>query len=373
VGGSSSSKNLEKVKTDSQNVMQRLWLFLGSESCTGLLVILLSLVVLVAIIVPQGQEALDIAVSSQASMLHTAARWGFTEIYRSAWVQALGVLFVANVFAMLFDTFLAQRHRVETSLEAPASSPLQAELRAKFPEKTMQHVRGAFSSVFGLPESEQIKDDQSLIVYHSARDFHWRSIISHFGLAAVLLGVGMYSVSFDPTTVSPRAILKVTDPISGSSGVFNLRAGESRKFFSYPDQYFVRSYKRAKDDLGPAVLIEKRRQKAERGESFWIYLNAPEGFDRRHRQGQVDIKAIKLGRTPLPGVGLINSPVILLILGGIASILVGLRRSRESGGTVWISFRKRTLKLAARPKVRGDRRFIQDFDLCVEYLRKNIE
>ena len=103
---------------------------------------------------------------------------------------------------------------------------------------------------------------------NSARDFHWRSIISHFGLAAVLLGVGLYSISFDPTTVSPRAILKVTDPISGSSGVFNLRAGESRKFFSYPDRYFVRSYKRTKDGLGPAVLIEKRRENAQR-ESFW--------------------------------------------------------------------------------------------------------
>ena len=353
--------------------MQRLWGFVSSEICTGLLVVLLSVVVLVAIIVPQGQEALDIAVSAQATALHTAAKWGFTEIYRSAWVRALGVLFVANVFAMLFDTFLTHRNRAKTPIEAPTSSPIQVELRAKFPEKTMEHVRGAFTSVFGLPELEQVKGNRSLILYNSARDFHWRSIISHFGLAGVLLGVGLYSISFDPTTVSPRAILKVTDPVSGSSGVFNLRAGESRKFFSYPDRYFVRSYKRTKDGLGPAVLIEKRRENAQRGESFWVYLNAPEGFDRKHRQGQVDIKAIKLGRTPLPGVGLINSPVILLILGGIASILIGLRRSQESGGTVWVSFQKRTLMLAGRPKMNGDRRFMRDFDLCVDYLRKNVE
>ena len=361
------------MKSDDQNVLQKLWFFLSSETCTGLLVILLSAVVLVAIVVPQGQEALDIAVSSQATLLHTAAKWGITEIYRSAWVRALGVLFGANVFAMLFDTFLVHRNRTKASIELPSSSPLKAELTAKYPEKTMEYVRGALSSVFGLPEAEQIQDDRSLMLYHSAKDFHWRTIISHFGLAAVLLGVGLYSVSFDPTTVSPRAILKVTDPVSGSSGVFNLRAGESRKFFSYPDRYFVRSYKRAKDGLGPAVLIEKRRQNAQRGESFWVYLNAPEGFDRKHRQGQVDIKAMKLGRTPLPGVGLINSPVILLILGGIASILVGLRKSQESGGTVWVSFRKRTVVLAGRPKVTNDKRFKYDFDNCVSYLRENIE
>jgi hypothetical protein len=154
--------------------------------------------------------------------------------------------------------------------------------------------------------------------------------------------------------------------------VFNLRAGEQRNFFTFPDSYFVRLYKRTKNGLGPAILLERRRKDAKRGESFWIYQNAPPGFDQRHRKGQVIIEALELGMVPLPGQGLNNSPLVLLLLLGVALCFVGLSASRKAGGRIWIAFERRDLEIIGHPGRKGDALFTHEIEQCIEQIRAAI-
>lgn len=352
---------------------EKIWCFLASERFTAFLVIALSLVVLISNIVPQGREAIDIAASAAATPLHEAARWGLTEIFSTSWIKALGVLFAANILAMTANNFLGREELSSVNLSPPKNLKLSTRLSPRFPEKATPQLRASLESLFGHPMAESMQKDKTIMVFDSNKGAMWSAMMSHLGLIAILLGIGLYTINFDENSVSPQAILEVTDPKSGSSGIFNLRAGETRQFFTYPDSYMVRNYKRTKDGLGPAILLERRRKDAKRGESFWVYQSAPEGFDRRHRNEQVSIKALKLGRTPLPGAGLINSPIVLLLLGGIASIFLGLRASKGAGGRIWVELEHRELQISGVPVYQADHQFETDFEHCIQHLEQTVE
>ena len=85
------------------------------------------------------------------------------------------------------------------------------------------------------------------------------------------------------------------------------------------------------------------------------------------------IEALELRLVPLPGVGLINSPIVLLLLLGVALCFVGLIASRQAGGRIWIEFERRQLQISGAPRKRNDPLFEREFEHCMTLVRASIE
>src|SRR5688572_14249390 len=102
-------------QSDAPALLDRAFFVLSSERTTAVLVIALCLLVGLSAIIPQGREALEIAEDPGALAIRELARWGFTEIFESQWIRALGVLLAANLITHALRALAAQREAIPTT------------------------------------------------------------------------------------------------------------------------------------------------------------------------------------------------------------------------------------------------------------------
>ncbi len=337
------------------------WAALSSERTTAALVLLMSGAAAVAAFVPQGAAAIEYAREPGAALLHELAAWGLTDVFGSAWVRAIGVLLVGNLLAVAMGG-LGRRVAVRAEVAPPRSAPHDERLEARFPELAFEAMRGTFEDRLGLPVAEETKGARSTLVFEAGSGRAMAPMFAHVGLLVLVLGAGLHAARRDEKATVPHAVLKVIEPTTGTHGEFDMVAGEWFKFFQSRDEYAIVGFTRSKDGLGPAVRMERRAPGQPRGESFWVYLRAPAGFDQRHRRDRFAIEALQMDIRPTPGAGLADSPIGALMLFGLAALLFGVRQGQGARGRVWVEVEGRTVRLLGVPHLAGDREFAARFE-----------
>ncbi len=125
------------------------WLVLSSERTTAILVIVLAIFAGLTAFIPQGKEALALAVAEDASELHTLAAWGLTDVFESAWIRALAVLLLANILAAIVRT--AGAGRKKANARPPMNAPYKVDLVADLPERAVESLHETFRIRLGVP------------------------------------------------------------------------------------------------------------------------------------------------------------------------------------------------------------------------------
>ena len=72
-----------------------------------------------------------------------------------------------------------------------------------------------------------------------------------------------------------------------------------------------------------------------------------------------------MGRSPVPGSGLADSPESALLILGVASLMMGLIGALSSRGRIWIEANGRTVRIVAVPQREGAREFSQRYERLV--------
>jgi hypothetical protein len=156
-------------------------------------------------------------------------------------------------------------------------------------------------------------------------------------------------------------MLEVKDTSSGVIGYFDMAKAEPFEFFQWPSSYVIRSFDRDFKGLGPMLVMEQRPKDQQQGISFPIFKNAPPGFDGRHREGQVEIRALRMGFVPAPGAGLADSPLAALMLSGFALLILGAVMGQKARGRLWLEVEGRRVRLVGVPAFEGDADFDRQF------------
>lgn len=333
------------------------WRFLASRTLSAVLGLLLAATAVVAAVVPQGDEALALARESHATQLHTLATWGLTNVYDSGWFRALLALIGGNLAAVLITSVMSRRSGVSTV--PPRSPAVVHDLVAPHPEHAVELSRVVLSSFLGPPVAEVADGARARLVFEVGRSAHLGPALAHAGLMLMVLGAGLYAAR-DAEGV-PRAVLDITHPESHFSGRFDIVAGEPFTFFQLPTKYVLRDYVPSREGLGPAVRLE-RQAEGEGGRDVWVYARAPQGFDGRHRQGEVAIQAVWLGYSPMPGRGLSGSVFSGVMAGGLALVVLGLGASRRARGRVWAEVEGDHIVISGLAEQREDRAFAAEID-----------
>lgn len=336
------------------------YLALSSERTTAILVIALSVVAGLSIVIPQGREAMTLAVRPGATTIQRLAAWGLTDIFDSAWVRGLAVLLGANLLTVLFGARRARRrHEIPAP---PAWAPFQATLAAARPECAVESLRDVFSRRFGAPEAERVDGSHVTMVFETSPRGRFAPLFVHFGLALLVAGAAWSSGPVADNHAIVRAVLEIKDSSTGTSGIFDMVSGEPVNLFRWPGRYELRDYAFSKDGLGPAVHIEHVIEQEKRSDDFWVYRDAPPTFDERHRRGEVSIRALRMGLVPMPGTGLTSSPAAVVMVAGIGLLAFGLFSSRHPEGLIWVEADGDVVRLTGVPRAREDRGFERDFE-----------
>lgn len=343
----------------SGSAIESMFLGLASQRTSSLLVIVLAAFVAIAAFVPQGREALEIARDPGATVMHQLAAWGLTDVFASAWMRALAVLLVANMLAAAVATFL--RAKNDDSLRAPATAPHTAEIAPEEPEHAALALRDLFRSGFGTPVREDVDGSKITMVFDTAPSGRLAPMATHIGLIVLVLGAALIGRPIDDTRALPRARLEVKDTTSGKVGSFDMIAGEPWQFFRWPSKYALRYYLPSFEGLGPAIQIERTDNEGHR-EGFWILQRAPEGWDERHRKGEVSIRATWMGLVAPPGQALASQPGAILLVLGFGLMAFGALSGRKPEGRFWIEADGDRVRVLGVPRAREDRGFGRLFD-----------
>ncbi len=346
---------------DELNLVDRFWLVLSSMRTTAVLAILLALLAGVAAVVPQGREAMALMRLPHTEQLQELAAWGLTDLFETAWVRALGVLILANVLAVTVRVL--KRDRVDQDFGvAPAGAPHTVELASTTPEIAVEQLRESFRAVLGsAPTDERVDGARVTMSFSTSPSADMAPLLAHLGLIALVVGAGLAAQPVPLVNTMVSAVLEVKDSRTQTVGLFDMVQDESRQFFQWRPRYFLRNYAATKDGMGPAVRIEKVIDDTKRIDEFWVYLNAPEGFDEKHRQGFVAVKARSMGRRPTPGKGLSQSSAGLLLLAGLGLLMIGLATGSRADGRLWIDVDGDKVRLIGVPARAGDRAFAGAF------------
>jgi hypothetical protein len=318
---------------ESGSMLDRAFLVLSSERTTAILVILLCLLVGLTAIIPQGHEALELAEDPGATAILELARWGFTEIFESQWIRALGVLLAANLIAHALQVLGRPAEDISTS--PPSSAGFRTELTASLPERAVEILRNEFRIWLGPPRKERVEGSRVSMVFDSGAERRSPMAV-HLGLVLLVVGAGLLADPVKAENAVVRAELDVKDRSTGFVGNFDMVSNETFTFFRYPGRYAIRGYVPAKGALGPAIRMERSDPDQRGSEHFWIYLNAPEGFDERHRRSDVAIRARKMSLVPVPGKGIASSSESVVLLLGMGLVIAGLAGVRRPSGRVWV-------------------------------------
>lgn len=336
------------------------WRLLSSQRTTALLAILFSSAAFVAAIVPQGGEAIELARDRQAAVLHDLAAWGLTDVFASPFFKALGALLVGNLAAVALAGLRSGAGKA--NVEPPARAPLEKEIKTAFPEVALEIMREVFIPRLGQPSGQAVQGARVVMVFDSGGNTNLAPILTHLGLMFLVLGAGIHAASARDQAGITHAILEITDSQTKAVGRFDMVAGEPFTLFQFPSKYVLRDYSPAKEGQGPAVRIERTPPAGETPSDFWVYLNAPAGFDAEHRRGEVAFQAVKMGLSPLPGQGLADSSFAVLMIGGLAMMGVGAMKSGRAKGRLWIDTKGDVVRLAGVPAFLGDTDFANAFE-----------
>lgn len=346
----------------STHPIDRLWLAVSSPRVTALLTTALALFAGLAAIIPQGSDALEMVRFEHATDLRRLAAWGLTDIFDSAWIRALGVLLLANIAAGIMRN-LSQRNPDLAGPSVPSQAPHDAELTTRLPERAVEALRAQLRGVLGTaPSAERVEGARVTMVFDTSPRGELLPMLAHVGLILLVLGAGLLVAPPAANEAVVRAQLDVTDSRSNFTGHFDLAQNEPIKFFQWRTDYVIRGYVASKNGLGPAVQIEaiEPGQGGRRSE-FWVYRDAPRGFDRRHRGGPVSIDMVSAGFQAAPGYGLSSKPASFLLLLGLAFILIGAVGSSRAAGRLWVQAEGDQIRLVGVPRIAGDTGFARSF------------
>lgn len=352
--------------------MRRLWLGFSSISATAILGILFSILVGITAFVPQGWLAVEAARLENMASLRDLYAWGLTDVARSPWFFGLSVLLVANLAAVALRSLLAKRALPDDATLASAA-PHSATVDAPWPERAVEGVRTALTRSFGRPTTERVDGARVLMAFDTAPRARFTPLVTHLGLVLLVLGAALSTRPANRTESLVRATLVVKDTRGGSVGRFDLAQDEVRTFFQWRSEYLVRNYVADRNGLGPAIRMERRDPEERRMEDFWVYLDAPAGFDARHRAGQVSIEAKRMGLAPKPGKGLASRPEAVLLLLGLGLLALGARELGRPDGRLIVQTEGRQVRIAGVPRRAGDTRFGAAFDRWTALTKWSVE
>jgi hypothetical protein len=344
-----------------QNPIDLGWRVLSSTRTTALLALLFSCTAFIAAIVPQGAEALALAKDQAATRIHTLAAWGITDIFVSPFFYAIVALLSGNLLAIAISSLFASA-RPLVRVEPPQGAPLDREITAPFPEQAHEIVREALLGRLGQPIAQTVQGARVVMLFETGSAGEVAPLFAHLGLMLLVLGAGLFAATQGEQKGVAHAKLAITDSRTRATGHFDMVAGEPFQLFQYPSRYVLRDYVPSREGLGPAVRLERTAQGAQQASDFWVYLSAPPGFDERHRRGEVFIEGRWMGLSPLPGQGLADSPLGVMMIVGLALIGVGTVKSRHPRGKIWVETSGDKVHLFGQPQVPGDADFASAFD-----------
>jgi hypothetical protein len=340
--------------------IEHAWGVLASTRTTAVIILAITSLALVAGVVPQGQAAVDLARTSPGQ-LTTLVAWGLSDVFQSHWIRALGALAVGNLLAVGLGA--VTRGSGQAIEVAAPKTTLDRALDARFPEMAVETVRGLLSARVGPPVRERADGSRAQMVFDA------RSLLSPMlvpiGVLLLLVAAGINASERDGRETIAAAVFEITDSRTQTKGTFDMVANETFTFFQWPSEYAIQTFTQDRNGLGPAVMLQRRAKGQQRGESFWVYQRAPADFDTRHRGGEVSIRAISMGRNPVPGSGLADSPESALLLLGVASLMMGMLGAFASRGRIWVEADGRQVRIVAVPQRDGDLDFAQRYDRLV--------
>jgi hypothetical protein len=339
-----------------------MWLVISSLRTTAVLAIVLALLAGTAAIVPQGWEAIELARLPHATQIQEMVRWGLTEVFDSDWLRAAGVLLLINVAAVVYKSRMTESvDRIV--VDPPRAAPHTENLTAPVPERAVESLRETFRSLMrSPPAAEKVDGSRVVMMFETARRAELAPLLAHLGLVLLVIGAGL-SVKPPPRNKSvASAILAVTDSKTGTVGKFDMVSGEVFQFFQWRPRYVIRDYVIDKNGLGPAIRMEQSFPDQEnRTVDFWIYQNAPKGFDARHRKDVVAIEAKRLSVSALPGTGLASQPASFLLIAGLGLLAFGALAGTRAQGRIWLEADGDEVRIVGVPRHAGDPGFERGF------------
>ncbi|MEM1025546.1 MAG: hypothetical protein AAGD10_15890 [Myxococcota bacterium] len=328
---------------------------LGSSWVLGLSTTLTTAWVLAAARFPQDWWAEALLESDRHASLRAWAAWGLTHGFEAPWFWA--------AVSLTFGAMLANGWR-ERGL-GPAQRVV---LRSARPEVAPETVERAFRALAGRPRRLEV--DGPLVRLHFDRrapDF-----ATNLGVLVIIVTGGAALTPPPPQDMVTRALLEVRDRRSGAAGLFDISQGETRSFFRDPRSYVLGAYVPDRNGLGPAVQIEIQDQESGRSEYFWVYEDAPTGFDGRHRRGSVAIEAESLSLVARPGRGLTTGPLPLLLILGMVLIGFGFLAAGTPEGDWLVEVDGPRVEVTARPVLGRESPFGPRTEALLEQLRAGL-
>ena len=331
------------------------WALLTSPRTTSLLIIVLGLLSLLALFVPQGQDAIRLAEGSNSSLLRQLYRLQCTQIFESSWIALWLSVFAIHLGARVLEMLYGTRAKKN---EGPAdSAPFESTIRAEEPESAAVRLRGHFRQFFGHPPiTEKIDGTKVWLRFDPGYGQGIGALLLHVGIGVMMLGVGLASQPAKLAHTLSHGEFLVRDSRSGFVGTFDMVENEDFEFFQWPYRYVLRRFVPGKGGLGPAAEIERIDSKRKRRDAFWVYQNRDLEFDKRHRKGVVHIQAVALGRKPLPGRGFSSSLASLLLLGGTGLLMVAFVFGLRNRGDLWVLVDGDHIRLLGTPETSGPNR-----------------
>ncbi len=355
------------------SALDRAWLALSSPRTTAALALALTALAGVAVAVPQGPAALELARVSDAAQLRTLAAWGLTDVLTSPWVKAVAALLAVNALAVLLRLRGSPRRSL-VDPRPPARAVHEAVLAAALPERAVEALRETFRSALGAsPVAEQVDGSRVTMVFDTSPGAARSPLLAHLGLVLLVAGVVIAVQPPPPQRAMVRALLDVQDSRTGTVGVFDLAQGEPMRFFQWRYEYVVREYSPSRGGLGPAVRIERILPDERRMTDFWVYLEAPPGFDAAHRGDVVSITARRMGLEPMPGQGMASSPGAVLVVLGLGLLVAGLLGGVRPEGRLWLEADGDQVRVVGLPARAGDHAFGRGFTRWALLARAAVE
>jgi hypothetical protein len=311
---------------------------LGSPFTLAAVTSALGLWVLFAATIPQGWRAEELLRFDRYAPLRTWARWGLTEGLAAPWVGALAVLGVGALLAHALQPLRLAGQRRRFDLTSPR------------PERAPEDLQPKLRPWLGVPVLAETKGARTRWTFRSRSDRS--SLPLHVGVGLILLGA-LAALEPAPRSVTvARAVLQVRDRASGAVGRFDLVQGEERSFFRSPRTVRLVGYVPDRKGLGPALRFESTDPNTRRTEAFWVYEDAPVGFDARHRQDAVGMRILDLRLQPRPGTRFqegVSALAPWLLLLGMVSLGIGVLGVGRPGGRWTVDFVGPRITVTAEP------------------------
>ena len=338
------------------------WLVLSSFRTTAVLTTVLGVYVACGVVVPQGREAMELLQFEGAEGLRTLAAWGLTDVLASPWFRALLALLLINGLLAALRLLLGSRG-TDASYALPGRAPHEAELVTQRPEEAPELLRESLGAYFGrVPARERVEGGRVTMSFDTAGRRTFTPVVMHLGLVVLIVGAAMAAEPAPRPNSVVRAILRVTDTRTGSVGVFDMAQNEPIQIFQWRANYTVLDYLPSKGTLGPAVRIQRTGAESSSHSEFWVYRDAPPGFDARHRGGLVSFEALSMGLVPAPGHGLASRPSSVFLIVGLSLLILGSLGQTRASGRVWVDTDGERVRLVGVPERAGDGGFARLFE-----------